>query len=540
MLGLSARRSVQPLPIAIEPSDADALFEMSLDNVCVAGLDGYFRRVNPAWTQTLGWSQAELLARPVIDFVHPDDREATLAGRQRLARGAELGPLCNRYLCKDGTYRWFEWRSVAHLARGLVYAVARDITDQKHAEEQLAQARQREATLQKQLVFADRMASVGTLAAGLAHEINNPLAYVVANSSLLLDSLRMLESHIPSPHLLELRDMALSVQEGAERIRKIMRGLKTFSRVEREQRVVLELRPLLELSIDMAFNEIRHRARLVKDYGQTPAVDADETRLGQVFINLLVNAAHAMPEGHTDANEIRITTSTSAAGTALIEVRDTGCGIPASILDRIFDPFFTTKPVGVGTGLGLAICHDIITGLGGTIRVESTEGVGTVFRIELPAAARAPVVAPPPTRPKKPLVRVRVLVLDDEPEIANVLGRILCDHDVTLLTSPREALRLVGSGKTFDVIFSDLMMPEMSGMDFYAELTRDSPQLASRVVFVSGGAFTPGAASFLEHSVNPRIEKPFDPRTVLELVRRFTPGTEGVLTGPSGVDQRIR
>ena len=512
----------------LDATDADAFFEMSIDAVCVAGLDGYFKRVNPAWTHTLGWSAEELLARPSIEFVHPDDRAATLAGRDRLASGSALGPLRNRYLCKDGSYRWLEWRSVAHLDWELVYAVARDITDQKLAEERLVEAKEREAKLERQLVFADRMSSVGTLAAGLAHEINNPLAYVAANITLMLDSLSELQREVSSARLPELLEMGTAVQDGAERIRKIMRGLKTFSRVEhQERRAVVQLQPLLELSINMAFNEIRHRARLVKDYGAAPAVEADEARLGQVFINLLVNAAQAIPEGHTDTNEIRIITSTSPTGRAVIEILDTGAGIPPALLSRIFDPFFTTKPIGVGTGLGLPICHNIVSGLGGEISVESREGAGTRFRVELPAASRAPTNPLPAPKPKKALVRARILVLDDEPQVANVLRRILCDHDVTISTKAREALELIGGGKQFDLVFSDLMMPEMSGMEFHGELERRFPALAQRVVFISGGAFSPNAASFLDAVTNPRLEKPFAPRAVLALVRRMMPGSEG-------------
>jgi CheY-like chemotaxis protein len=252
-------------------------------------------------------------------------------------------------------------------------------------------------------------------------------------------------------------------------------------------------------------------------------VEADEARLGQVFINLLVNAAQAIPEGRTDANEIRIITSTSASGRAVIEVRDTGAGIPAALLGRIFDPFFTTKPVGVGTGLGLSICHNIVNGLGGEISVESREGAGTRFRVELPAASRRQATPLPAVQPKKPQVRARILVLDDEPEVANVLRRILCDHDVTVLTSAQATLELIGTGKPIDLIFSDLMMPEMSGMEFHAELSRRFPALAQRVIFVSGGAFSPKASAFLEAVENPRLEKPFAPRSVLELVRRMVP-----------------
>ncbi len=500
----------------------DDFFEMSLDNVCVAGLDGYFKRLSPSWTSTLGWSIEELMARPSVEFVHPDDREMTLAGREQLRSGATMGPLTNRYLCKDGTFRWFEWRSVADTARGLVYAVARDVTQQKRAEQRLADAKDLQGKLQRQLIFADRMASVGTLAAGVAHEINNPLAFVTTNLTLALEELRSPDALSTSAQLAELTDMVSDAQAGAERIRKIIRGLKAFSRAEEEQRTVIDAIPLLELSVNMTFNEIRHRARLVKDYGEMPRVEADEARLGQVFINLLINAAQSLPEGDTAAHEIRLATSTDPQGRAVIQVSDTGAGISADVLERIFDPFFTTKPVGVGTGLGLSICHTIVTGMGGEIAVDSKVGSGTTFRVVLPAAAavqEAPAATSSP--PKKDLACAAVLVVDDEPAIGLIFRRVLRDHEVTAVTTAKEALDVLDSGKHFDIIFSDLMMPEMSGMEFFAELTRRWPHLAGRAVFVSGGAFTPGAQAFLDRVENQRLAKPFDPANVRDVVQRM-------------------
>ena len=383
---------------------AHDLFEMSLDNVCIAGFDGYFKRVSPSWTRTLGWTAAELLATPSAEFVHPEDRQAMFEGRQRLHDGSDLGPLVNRYLCRDGSYRWFEWRSVADVRRRLVYAVARDITEQKLAEGHLSATKALQEKMVKQLIVADRMSSVGTLAAGMAHEINNPLAFVAANLEMILDQLAILDSATPSDatpsgatpssKFADLSDMALDAQAGAERIRKIVRGLKTFSRAEEERRAVIDIHPLLDQSIDLAFHEIRHRARLVRDYGPIPSVNADEARLGQVFINLLVNAAQAIAEGDSAANEIHVVTFTDERGRAVIEVRDTGPGIPASLIGRVFDPFFTTKPVGIGTGLGLSICHNIVIAMGGEISVISERGAGTAFVVALPPA---PGGAVPPT-----------------------------------------------------------------------------------------------------------------------------------------------
>ncbi|MDB4938148.1 MAG: Sensory box histidine kinase/response regulator [Labilithrix sp.] len=498
-------------------SNTDDFFEMSLDNLCVAGLDdGYLKRVNASWTRTLGWTAEELLSRPSVEFVHPEDRALTLGGRRTLQMGSDMGPLVNRYLHKDGSFRWFEWRSVAHVDRGLVYAAARDITEQKLAEERLLQAAEREKQLQRQLTFADRMASVGTLAGGVAHEINNPLACVAANISMIIDELDRMP---PSP---ELREMALDVQTAAERIRKIVCGLHTFSRVEEDRRGVIDLRKVLDLATDMTASNIRDRANLVRNYGDTPLVDADVARLGQVFINLLVNAAQALPAGRREANEIRITTTTDADGRAVVEIHDSGTGIPAHLMSRIFDPFFTTKPVGVGTGLGLSICHTIVTSMGGEISATSAAGCGTTFRVVLPPAASAlrqghaarggGVHAPP--------ARAAILVVDDEPSVGRALARVLRDHDVTVVSAARTALELLDAGKEFAVIFSDLMMPEVSGMDLFDELQQRFPEAARRVVFVSGGAFTPQANAFLERVINARLDKPFDPREVRALVER--------------------
>lgn len=497
--------------------ERDHLFALTTDLIGVAGFDGHFRRVNPAWTTTLGWTAEEVTASPWLHFVHPDDVERTIAAAQTLFSGANVSYFQNRYRTKDGAYRWLDWAAVPFVTQELIYCIARDVTDAKAAEE----AR---ATLEKRLIVADRMVSVGTLASGVAHEINNPLSYVMANLGLVLDEIRALSGGSTSGRMKELEELALLALEGAERVRKIVRGLKTFSRVDQELRVVMELAPTLELAINMSFNEIRHRARLVKDYGTTPLVEADDARLGQVFVNLLVNAAQAIPAGNAERNEIRISTFTGPQGQAVIEIRDTGPGIPEELRARIFEPFFTTKGVGVGTGLGLSICHNIITGMGGEISVVSEPGHGAAFRVALPPAkvqqlAGDATLVPVPGAGRRGVI----LVVDDEPVIGMALKRILRDHEVTVTSTVTEALEHVAAGKHFDVIFSDLMMPQMSGEDFYRELTRRAPDAAARVVFITGGAFTSAATAFLDEVGNERLEKPFSASLVRDLVKRLLP-----------------
>jgi len=295
-----------------------------------------------------------------------------------------------------------------------------------------------------------------------------------------------------------------------------------FSRADTDRRTTLDLHRVLELAIGMTGNEIRHRARLVRNYGAPPPVDGNEARLGHVFINLLVNAAQAIPDGHADRNEITITTRSDDAGWAVVEVRDTGAGIAPAVQGRIFDPFFTTKPVGQGTGLGLSICLGIVRSLGGEISATSQVDRGSVFSVSLPPA---PTAAAPPVRPAAPPAHVRprgrLLIVDDEVMFSASLRRMFSsEHDVTVVNSGREALDRLTGGERFGVILCDLMMPEVTGVDLHAELQRIVPDQADRMIFLTGGAFSRSSQEFLESITNRWFEKPCDLQELRAAVRR--------------------
>jgi PAS domain S-box-containing protein len=443
--------------------------------------------------------------------IHPDDRERVRAEIDRAIAKRQPVSADYRIVRSDGV-RFLHGRGqiVCDEAGKPVRAVgtAQDVTDRKQIE--------------ARLVLADRMASIGTGAAGAAHEINNPLTYIVTNLDMVSEEIRELAASTRSPRLRELAELIAEARRGGERIKKIVRGLKTLSRVEEECRVHLDVRQVLDGAIDMASNEIRHRARLVKDYHEVALVDADEGRLVQVFINLLVNAAQAIPEGQVEKNEIRVTTGKNAVGRVLIEVRDTGPGMTREVLSRIFDPFYTTKPVGVGTGLGLSICHGIIHALGGEITVASEPGQGTMFRVLLPPAQLPEVKSEAPSVPSAPVLKSgRILVVDDDAMVGNTIRRVLRGHDVTVLADGREARDLLAKGERFDLILCDLMMPEMTGMELHAELARTTPEQVERMLFVTGGAFTPAAREFLDRVPNERLDKPFDHKNLRALVQRF-------------------
>lgn len=503
-------------------------FDSIVDGIIATDVNGAVVRMNPVAEQLTGWSIAEASGRSlreVLRLVDTDTRATIVPFDQALdARPSPEGVAVRStgralLVRRDATaipisHRGAPIKSSDGTIHGAVY-VFHDLTA-----EQMSEAAQRR--LQQQLILADRMASVGTLAAGVAHEINNPLTFVTANIESAIEALGALGGGPLSGRTHDLEEMLSDAREGAARVSKIVRGLKSFSRIEEERTSVVDLLPVVEFAINICFNEVRHRGRLVKDYGGLPLVEADEARLGQVFTNIILNAAQSFSPGPTDDNEIRIVTSTDPEGWAVVEVRDTGPGIPPALLGRIFDPFFTTKPVGEGTGLGLAISHNIVTGMGGTLSAESVMGQGTTFRVRLPPCKRIepPTVASVRTN-EIAAPGARILVVDDEPAIGIAIKRILHQQDVTAVTTANEVLALLAAGNDYDVIFSDLMMPEISGAELYKTLEKLYPKMASRVVFVTGGAFTPDAVAFLDQVANERLEKPFNARTLRETVHKF-------------------
>jgi signal transduction histidine kinase/ActR/RegA family two-component response regulator len=377
---------------------------------------------------------------------------------------------------------------------------------------------------QRRLAHSEKMAAVGQLAAGVGHEINNPLAYVTANLSFATEMLSELagtkggDAAQPLPSevtgtLREVSEALREAQDGAQRVGRIVRDLRTFARSDDaigEQRQVVQVHRIIESALKLASNTLKYHARVTQDFRETAPVMGNEARLVQVFINLLVNAAQAIPPGRAEENEIRVTTATGADGSVVVEVSDTGQGMSPEVSARLFEPFFTTKPVGQGTGLGLSISRNIIEGLGGSLTFQSTVGKGTTFRVTLPAAreeyqeGQEAVLSP-----DAPKQGGRVLVVDDEPFVGASAKRILGSVcEVVTVTSAREALEQVNAGQRFDLVLCDLMMPQMTGMELHTELSRRAPEVAARMLFLSGGAITPEAQQFLE--ARQWIEKPFD------------------------------
>jgi PAS domain S-box-containing protein len=497
-----------------------------------------FVMANQAMCTMLGYPEASLLRFKLSDVSREQDRQAVegafvdeYRGEPRVAHDVPLKR-------KDGTVVFTDvnFAPITIDDRNLLMGSFRDVTERR--------------ALQASVAQADRLASLGMLAAGVAHEINNPLAYVLYNVESLALELPPLfrvttrccsalrneagdaqfagivgdDAELLWPATLEdtLR-CARDALSGTQRIKEIARGLGTFSRVESTELSEVDLQYTIDCAVNMAFNEIKYRARLVKDYGNVPPVWASEGKLSQVFLNLIINAAHAIGEGNTEQHRIGIRTWVEG-NNVLAEVADTGKGIPPENLERIFEPFFTTKPVGVGSGLGLAICRRIVTDFGGTISVESEVGRGTRFVIRLPTMryeTPEQEVPPPSRRSRAPVLGGRILVVDDDESIRRMLQRMLGrEHDVVTAESGEEGRSLLEADRSFEVILCDLMMPAMSGMDLHAWLIVHYPLLAERMIFLTGGAFTPAASAFLGHIGNLSLDKPVNTDELRHIVMR--------------------
>ena len=478
---------------------------------------------NPELSRLLGVDDIDgIPGRDVLYLFHRDDREDAKAITADVdAHQAHTCPvemrICNCYE---------EPRTVEVVSAPIEYedqpavlTVLRDVTERKVMEAKMMQM--------------DRAIAIGTLVAGVGHEINNPLSFVLANLDYTLQALDQLDQffrEVPTEQagrsqkvLHHIKEALNEAHMGGERIRDIVKQLQQFARYEKSPTEPVNIKRALESAIRMASGEIRHRAKLVRDYGDVPAVQGSESQLAQVFLNLLVNAAQAIDEGDAEHNTITIRVA-SEEGQVIVEISDTGGGIADDVASRIFDPFFTTKPPGHGTGLGLSLCQQLIEHHGGVLTFDTEEGRGTTFRVMLPTTDQelAEELSEPSSDPTD---RSRcIAIVDDDPEVGKVFQRILCrHHEVEVFSDPRQFLVQLDLGERYDIVFCDLMMPNLTGMDVWDRVSEDHPQLLSRIVFITGGAFTPRATKFLEEVDPPLLDKPFDVGALKEMVEIADP-----------------
>ncbi len=430
-----------------------------------------------------------------FDCIHADDSEAF---EQSLSVSAEKGEVWRwegRICTPDGDELWVQVHSAPRLeSDGGVYwdGVMTDVSDRKR--------------LQAELMLSDRLASVGSLVEGLVHEVNNPLTVVLSNLELLGSRASAMDEGE------ELVELTRDTLEQVDRIRGVLTSLAAFSPDDADMTLV-DVQRVLDDVLRLAENQIRHRASVVREYIDAPRVLANPALLSQLFLNLVLNAAQVIPEGDASANEIRLTVARRSEGGISVTIYDTGPGMPPGLQRRAFDPFVSTVDDPKGTrGLGLYICQGIARSLGGSLQARSRPGRGSSFEVILPRAAPSsePMPMDSGNFPRPSLVqRARVLVIDDEAGIRRALVRALAEHEVDVADNGREGLALA-LASDYDIVFCDLMMPEMTGMEVYERVRDNNPTMCERFVFITGGAFTKRARTFLEAVGNPRIKKPFD------------------------------
>lgn len=493
--------------------ERDRFFDLSLDMLSIANYDGWFTQVNPAWTRCLGWTAEELTGRPLIEFVHPDDRDAVYADRKTIFPGQPMRDIENRYLCKDGSYRWLSWSVHPEVDTRRVIGVVRDITQKKRDEAELR-------VLEARVMRAQRMEGIGTLAGGIAHDLNNVLAPIML-------SIEVLKQELGSETQREVLDtIEASARRGADMVRRVL----SYARGVEGERVILSLPSVMQDVLKLVSDRVLANVEIVTSLPEHLwTLAGDSTQMQQVLLNLLLNARDAMPGGGTitiDARNVElgaadITEPDVAPGTYVqIEVRDTGHGIPSEHLDRIFDPFFTTKGIGEGSGLGLSTTHAIVRSHGGFLHVESAVGVGTSFRVSLPASMSpaAPVVAPAPTLPYG--TGECILVVDDEDTIRRVLQAILerAGYRVLVASNGAEGLaRFTEHQGEIRVVLTDLMMPVMDGIAAIQALR--AIDLALPIVAVSGLATTVRRDEALREGASYFLAKPFTADSLLTTLR---------------------
>jgi PAS domain S-box-containing protein len=487
-----------------------AVIEGTSDAIFVKDGAGRYVMINSSGARALGKAAAEIIGKDDTELYPPDtacqmiehDRIVMRSGdTHTFEETAILGGVRRTFLSTKAPHRDHQGQVIG------VIGIARDITERKQAEEEMH--RQREALYQ-----SEKLATMGQLLAGVAHELNNPLSVVLGQAALLRQSLR-------SRRQIE---RAEKIVRGAERCARIVNNFLALARQRPPERQPVYLNQVVRDAVELLAYPLRVdgvevRYELAEGL---PVLRADPHQLHQVIVNLVANAHQAMRETAA-ARRLTLATGVDAEGRQVwLEVRDTGPGIAPEVRDHIFEPFFTTKPPGVGTGLGLSLCQSIVESHGGRIGVESAPGQGASFRVELPVAAPEPTVALTAEVEVAPAIQgKRILVVDDESGIAGVVAEALQldGHTVETVAEGKAALEKLQK-QDYDVILSDIRMPELDGPGLYRALEERHPHLLQRIIFLTGDTLSPGTREFLEQTGVPCLSKPFALSDVRDIVQR--------------------
>jgi PAS domain S-box-containing protein len=485
---------------ALRRSDAGfrSLIDNAPDGVVIVQQGGVVL-ANPAGVRMFGATDFEQVrGRLLSDWLPPEEAARAKERIAQIHAGAVFPSSEYRLNVDD---RIVEVHSILfeYERKPAILAFVRDVTERRR--------------LHEQLFRGARLAALGAMAATVAHEINNPLTYLQLN----LQRLEREAAAEPDPaRAAVLREHVANALHGVERVARIVRDLRVYSRDSDDVNAPVDVIATVERALKMVAHDLRHRAQLVRRYTNAPAIiDGSAARLEQIAINLLVNALHALGDRGPANNQVTVEIDVVDDSVRIV-IGDTGHGL--SDPDRVFEPFFTTKPPGEGTGLGLSVCKQLVEHMRGTIDIESSSERGTRFAILLPRASKRPVAPVVPAAATQG-ERLRILVVDDEPQVSSAIKSVLgLDHDVEVAGDGASALAAIAK-TDFDVILCDVMMPHMTGREVHDRVHAQWPGLERRIVFITGGAFVPSLSKFLESVPNLKLRKPFTVEHVLALVR---------------------
>jgi PAS domain S-box-containing protein len=475
-------------------------------------LAGNVTFVNDSACRHLGYSREEMIGMKYRAYTDPEDVKTVYETFNRVYRtGEPVEGFAWKAVRKDGTAGFAE-ASVSPIRNDKgdtvgFRCVGRDVTERKQMEEERRQ-------LEQKAQMASRLATVGEMASGIAHEINNPLTGVIGYAQLLMGK------DIPG----DIKNEVKVIHDGAQRVAGVVKRLLTFARQQKPQRDYVSINELIETTLAFRTYELETNSIKVSTYfaPELRATIADGAQLQQVFLNLIVNAETEMKLAH-GKGKLSIRTE-AIDDTMRISFKDNGPGIAKENMARLFDPFFTTREVGQGTGLGLSVCHGIIAEHNGQIYAESKRGQGATFIVELPIVTRPQQLglAEPELEESQEAAKARILVVDDEPVIRDFLSHVLTDegHEVETVDNAEDALEKVETER-YSLILLDIKMPGMSGIELYNHFKKTAQSLARRVVFITGDVMGADTTAFLSRTKAPRIDKPFDAEQLKKEIKRI-------------------
>ncbi|WP_437305845.1 ATP-binding protein [Sorangium sp. So ce388] len=482
------------------------IVELSSDVLATIDQEGMLTRLNVRFEVLFGHSRQAWIGRPITALAVAADVPALRALVMSASRADEPREATIRCGTRAGLTKVMTVRITRLYGEDASLALMRDVTE--------------EVARRAQILHSEKLASIGQVAASVAHELNNPMAWVMANLEQIRSGAHKLVSAARPVASGSYEDLLRAIDlidrschealAGVERMRDIVTDLNLFSSSSERKPERVDLVDVIELALRMTGPQLSQLCRIERRYGEMPPLVGYPGKLSQVFVNLFINAAQAMPNRPRDENMVRVTTRFDA-GVHHVEVEDNARGMTPEVVERIFDPFFTTKEESARPGIGLWVSRNIVEEQHGTMTVSSQPGIGTVFTIRLTGLdpADLPALRPPPEPPRSSS-RGTILFVDDEPMLLNAFARAFEErHEVLVAKSGHEALDLLRDrGGQIDAILCDLLMPQMSGMALYDEIGERFPQLQPKMAFMSGGAFTASAREFVERVDNPKIAKP--------------------------------